>query len=68
MTRAIVLALVAVASVGCANTYTAIRKVDDNTYILTRTKQGFGKTYGTVYLCKPIGQSADLHCVVLDEP
>lgn len=53
---------------GCAGVYTDIRKVDDNTYILTRTKQGFFHVSGTLYSCSPVGQTADLKCVELDSP
>jgi hypothetical protein len=53
---------------GCAAVYTDIRKVDDNTYILTRTKQGFFNVRGTVYQCNPVGQTPDLKCVEIDSP
>jgi len=53
---------------GCVAAYTDIRKVDDNTYVLTRTKQGFMRTYGTVFVCNPVGPSGDLHCTEVDSP
>jgi len=53
---------------GCAAVYTDIRKVDDNTYIMTRTKQGFFNVKGTVFSCSPVGQSPDLKCVEIDSP
>ncbi len=65
------LALCMIAAVfvgGCAAVYTDIRKVDESTYILTRTKQGFFNVRGTVYSCSPVGQTADLKCVEIDSP
>jgi hypothetical protein len=65
------LALFMIAAVvvgGCAAVYTDIRKVDDNNYILTRTKQGFFSVKGTVYSCSPVGQTPDLKCVEIDSP
>ena len=61
---------IALASVlgGCAGYYSDIRKVDDNTYVVTRTKQGFFRTYGTVFVCNPVGGSADLKCNEIDSP
>ena len=55
-------------STGCQGVYTSIYRVDDNTYYLTRTKQGFFKTYGTLFVCKPIENSADLQCREIDSP
>lgn len=51
---------------GCAAVYTDIRKVDDNTYIMTRTKQGFFSVKGSVFQCTPVGQTPDLKCVEID--
>lgn len=54
---------------GCPpSSYTSIRKVDDNTYLITRTKGKSGGTYGTLLVCRPIGQSPDLACGELGEP
>lgn len=53
---------------GCAGYYSDIRKVDDKTYIVTRTKQGFFRTYGTVFTCTPIGDGPDLKCTEIDSP
>jgi hypothetical protein len=54
---------------GCPpSAFSAIRKVDDNTYMLTRTKGKSGGTYGTLFVCRPIGQSPDLQCSELGEP
>jgi hypothetical protein len=53
---------------GCAAVYTDIRKVDESTYILTRTKQGFFHVKGTVFTCTPVGQSPDLKCTEIDSP
>jgi hypothetical protein len=66
MKRAIVLflAVVAIASTtGCATTYTSLRKVDDNSYVLTKTQHGFFSTYGSVYSCTPTGDN--LKCTEL---
>lgn len=71
MSRALSLVAVlglALLSSGCMAAYTDIRKVDDNTYVLTRTKQGFFRTYGTAFICNPVGQSSDLHCTEVDSP
>ncbi len=59
MSRAILLflAVAAIASTGCASTYSSIRKVDDNTYILTRTQMGFFRTFGSVFSCTPEGEN-----------
>jgi hypothetical protein len=59
-----VLSLVAVFGTGCASVYTHIHKVDDNNYYITKVKN----TKSTLYLCGPIGQSADLRCVEIDTP
>ena len=66
MKRAIVLflAVVAIASTtGCATTYTSLRKVDDNSYVLTKTQNGFFSTSGSVYNCTPAGDN--LKCTEL---
>ena len=63
------LAVIAVTMLGgCAGYYSDIRKVDDKTYVVTRTKQGFFKTYGTVFHCTVVGDSADLKCTEVDSP
>lgn len=58
-------ALVGFSVIGCQAGYTSIRKVDDGHYVITRTKQGFFKTYGTVYACTPKGDLA-MECVEID--
>ena len=66
MKRAVLLFLgvVAVASTtGCASTYSSLRKVDDNNYVLTKTQQGFFHTFGSVYSCTPAGDN--LKCTEL---
>jgi hypothetical protein len=68
MTRLALCVLASLAVGGCAAVYSDIRKVDDNTYILTRTKRGFFAEKGTVFSCTPIGQSPDLKCVEIDSP
>jgi hypothetical protein len=57
------LAATAIGSTGCASTYTSLRKVDDNNYVLTRTEHGFFHTYGSVYNCTPTGDN--LKCTEL---
>jgi hypothetical protein len=32
------------------------------------TKQGFFRTYGTVFHCTVVGESADLKCTEVDSP
>lgn len=58
------LTLVAALGTGCASTYSAIHKVDDNTYYITRIKNA----KSTLYACSPIGQSADLRCIEISTP
>jgi hypothetical protein len=53
----LVLAVAAVASTGCGSTFTSLRKVDDTTYVLTRTENGFFRTFGTVFSCTPSGET-----------
>jgi hypothetical protein len=54
---------------GCPpSAFTSIRKIDDNTYMITRTTGKSGGTYGTLLTCRPIGQSPDLQCSELGEP
>ena len=36
---------------GCASLYTNIEKTGDNTYLVTRVKQGFFNAYGTLFQC-----------------
>jgi hypothetical protein len=61
------LIIAALASSGCAAAYTDIRKVDDAHYIVTRTKQGFMRTYGSVYYCTARSELA-LDCEEIDTP
>lgn len=56
--------LVAALGTGCASTLSSIHKVDDNTYYITRIKNA----KSTLYMCSPIGQSADLRCVEISTP
>lgn len=66
MKRAIVvfLGIAALASTaGCASTYSSLRKVDDNNYVLTRSKSVPFYTWGTVYNCTPNGDN--LKCTEL---
>lgn len=51
--------VLALASTGCPSIYSHIHKVDDNNYYLTRIKNG----QSTLFLCSPMGQTADLRCV-----
>ncbi len=36
---------------GCASLYTNIEKTGDNTYLVTRIKQGFFSVSGTLFAC-----------------
>ena len=51
--------VLALASTGCPSIYTHITRVDENNYYLTRIKNG----QSTLFLCSPLGQTADLRCV-----
>ena len=63
------LLVLALVSAGCApSAYTSIRKIDDNTYMMTRTVGRGAGTRGSLFLCKPIARSADLQCSELGEP
>jgi hypothetical protein len=67
--KTIILAVLSLSFLGgCAGAYTSIRKVDDKTYVITRTKQGFLRTYGTVFVCTPAGETANLTCTEIDSP
>jgi len=61
------LLVMTLASSGCAAQYTDIRKVDDAHYVVTRTKQGFFRTFGTVYYCTARTELA-LDCEEIDSP
>lgn len=67
MSRLLALGVITVAGLlgtGCASTYSAIYKVDDNNYYITRIKG----SRSTLYACSPIGQSADLRCIEISTP
>ncbi|AUX38675.1 hypothetical protein SOCE26_000530 [Sorangium cellulosum] len=57
MKRALIfgLLLASLGAVGCQGSYTSIRQVDAARYQVTRTKQGFFHTYGTVLDCQAKG-------------
>ncbi|HTN89780.1 MAG TPA: hypothetical protein VL242_39165 [Sorangium sp.] len=40
---------------GCQASYTSIRQIDATRYQITRTKQGFFNTYGTLLDCQARG-------------
>lgn len=42
---------------GCQASYTSIRQIDATRYQVTRTKQGFFKTYGTLLDCQARGDA-----------
>ena len=57
MTKKLALsAVLALSSVGCASTFTHIEKLDDKSYSVTSTKQGFFKVSGTLYRCEAYGK------------
>ncbi len=52
---------------GCAATFTSIRRLDDGTYVVTRTKSGFmGITSGKLFQCAPAG--GGMRCIEIDSP
>ena len=65
-TRLVLAGLLLMSLTGCGSIYTHIYKVDQNTYYITRTKQGF-VPYGTLFRCQTM-QNADLNCVEIDTP
>jgi hypothetical protein len=52
---------------GCASTYSNIEKTGDNTYLITRTKQGFFKTDGSLFQCTAAGETK-LNCKEVGTP
>jgi hypothetical protein len=52
-----VFAAIASLSTGCAATYTNIHKNEDGSYLVTRTKAGFIRMYGTLFQCTPQGET-----------
>ncbi|MGK3997780.1 hypothetical protein [Sorangium sp. So ce1024] len=59
MKRSWILGLViaGLCATGCQASYTSIRQVDANRYQVTRTKQGFFRTYGTLLDCQARGDA-----------
>ncbi|MGK4008097.1 hypothetical protein WMF31_36100 [Sorangium sp. So ce1036] len=49
------LVLASLGAVGCQGSYTSIRQIDGTRYHITRSKQGFFNTYGTVLDCQARG-------------
>ena len=45
------IALALSSATGCASLYTNIEKTGDNTYLVTRIKQGFFNVSGTLFAC-----------------
>ena len=41
--------------------FTSLRKVDDTTYVLTRTENGFFRTFSTVFSCTPVRRDSQVH-------
>ena len=60
-TKVLSLALIALAGLctGCPSVYSHISRIDENTYYVTRVKAN----QSTLFLCTPMGQTADLRCV-----
>ena len=52
---------------GCASTYTNIEKTGESSYLVTRTKQGFFVTSGTLLQCQPQGDTK-LACKEVGNP
>ena len=52
------------ASSGCAATYTSIRRAEDGTYFITRTKQNAFTAWGTV----ASADGASMQCENIAEP
>jgi hypothetical protein len=55
MIARILLVVAAVSFAGCGVAYTSIRQEADGTYVVTGMHQGFFRTSGKVYRCKPEG-------------
>ncbi len=58
--------LVATAT-GCSSVYTGIQREADGSYYVTRTKQGFFSTHGTLYRCQVVNPQS-MRCVEIDTP
>ncbi|WP_437288181.1 hypothetical protein [Sorangium sp. So ce406] len=49
--------LASLGAVGCQGAYTSIRQIDGTHYQITRSKQGFFKTTGTLLDCQARGDA-----------
>ncbi len=56
------------ASSGCAATYTSIRRAEDGTYFITRTKQNAFTAWGTVHHCIASADGGSMQCENIAEP
>ncbi len=61
------LALAAPALNGCASVYTNIEKDGENTYLVTRVKQGFFTVSGSLYQCQVVSE-AKMKCREIAAP
>ena len=67
MKRLVLLLVLSNFDVGCAATWTSVRKLDDGTYVVTRTKSGFmGATSGKVFQCAAGG--GGMRCTEISGP
>lgn len=61
-----VLGVLVFGATGCAAVYTNIEKQEDGSYLVTRTKQGPFKTYGSLFKCAPNGDT--MNCQEIAQP
>jgi hypothetical protein len=57
-----------VVQAGCAATYTSIRRADDGTYFITRTKQNAFTAWGTLHHCTASADGSAMQCETIAEP
>jgi hypothetical protein len=51
---------------GCASTYTGIRQVSGNTYMVTRVSQGLFANHGDLLRCEAAGET--MNCTQVGTP
>lgn len=61
-------ALALLITTGCQATYTSIRRDDDTTYYITRTKQNPFAAWGTLFRCAATKDARQLKCGTIGEP
>lgn len=63
---ALAFSMLASLGAGCASTYTGIRQVQGNTYMVTRVRQGLFSVSGDLLRCEANGES--MNCTQVATP